>query len=176
MNLDNLIPYNNHRPILLMALEVTKGNVLEYGMGEGSTTVLHEYCEINKRRLLSLENNKEYFDMFSHLKTKYHSLQFVTDWKERDDHDKKYSVVFIDHAPAERRHIDAILFKDNAEIVVVHDCEHEGMSYDVYSISEIAKHFKYRKDFTVKNHAPKTVMFSNSIDVSKLEVPSYSSI
>jgi hypothetical protein len=176
MNLNNLIPYNNHKPCLWMALEATKGGVLEYGMGQGSTPALHEYCEINKRRLLSLENNKEYFDMFSHLQTKYHSLQFVTDWADRDEHSRKYSVVFIDHSPAERRHIDAILFKDNAEIVVVHDCEHEGLGYDVYHISEIAKHFKYRKDFTIKQHAPKTVMFSNSIDVSQLKIPNYTAI
>jgi len=175
MNLENLTNFNNHRPLLLACLNATGGNVLEFGMGEGSTVVLHEYCKKSNRKLMSLENNKEYFESFKDLENENHFCMFVPDWKKHKFPTTPFGVVFIDHAPAEQRHIDAIRFKDS-QVVVVHDTEHEGLDYDVYKIAEIAKHFKYRIDFSIPNQTPRTTAFSNLIDVSKLTIPKYTAL
>jgi hypothetical protein len=161
--LEGITNWNNHRPLLWLALEKTKGDVLELGMGEGSSPYLFQYCQKTKRNLKSYENNKDFI---------YPNGIFVEDWAKIDIL-KKWSVVLIDHAPAERRHVDAIALKEFAEIVIVHDAEHEGLNYDVYFISKIAEHFKYRLDLVIKPHAAKTVMFSNTIDVSKFTIPKF---
>jgi predicted O-methyltransferase YrrM len=169
MNLENLSGFENHRPVLLAALNATTGNVLEMGMGMGSTPYLSEYCIKHNRNLTSLENNEFYFSMFDLLS---HDMELV-DWTTKKYDRRKYGVVFIDHAPAEQRHIDAIRFKNKTQIIVVHDCEHEGKDYDSYFISRIANNFKYRKDFKPSNQVERTVMFSNFIDVSNIEIPTY---
>jgi predicted O-methyltransferase YrrM len=169
MNLEHLSGFENHRPVLLAALNATKGHVLEMGMGIGSTPHLSEYCIKHNRKLTSLENNVFYFSMFNLLS---HDMELV-DWTTKRHDRRKYGVVFIDHAPSEQRHIDAILLKNKAQIIVVHDCEHEGKDYDSYFISRIADNFKYRKDFKPENQVEKTVMFSNFIDVSTIYIPTY---
>ncbi len=171
--LEGINNWNNHLPLLLLALENTTGYILELGMGNGSTPFLHEYCEVNNRKLASYENNINYVNQFKKLENENHFIFHIEDWRELKTGKKKIGVVLIDHAPAEQRHIDAIALKDKAEIVVVHDCEHEGLSYDVYHIEKIAKEFKYRLDLKIKPHPAKTVMFSNKIDVSKLTIPEF---
>lgn len=170
MSLEN---WNNHRPLLIKGLETVRnieGTILEFGIGEGSTQIIHDFGIDAGKKVISFENNKEYYDKFKHLETPDHKIVFVEDWSALKITDKLISLVFIDHAPAEQRHIDAIKLKTKAKIVIVHDTEHEGFDYDVYKISEIAKNFKYRLNFSVPNQVAKTVMFSNFIDVNKLPI------
>ncbi len=165
--------WNNHRPLLLLALQNTKGNVLELGMGDGSTPYLHEYCDTNNRKLYSMDNNIEYYERFKGLQNKAHQITCVQWGETLFDKIKTIGVALIDHAPAEQRHIDAILLKDKADIIIVHDAEHEGMECDVYYIKKITEQFKYRLDLKISQHAAKTIMLSNKIDVSKLTIPAF---
>lgn len=169
--LDKVSNWDNHRPLLFLALENTTGNVLELGMGDGSTPYLHEYCLLKNRQLESYDNNVEYCGKFNGLESTQHSIMLIKKWSNIKL--GNYGVALIDHAPAEQRHIDAIKLKDKADIIIVHDAEHEGFDYDVYHIDKIAKEFKYRKDLVIQQHAAKTVMFSNKIDVSKLSIPNF---
>jgi hypothetical protein len=88
-----------------------------------------------------------------------HRIIKVNDWNEVPV--EPAGVVFIDHHPSERRRIDAIRFKDMADIVVVHDTERTG---EPYGNEEIMKHFKYQ--FTYKATRPWTSLLSNKIDVT----------
>ncbi len=174
--LENISNWDNHRPLLWLALENTSGPVLELGMGDGSTPYLHEYCKEKKRVLFSFENNLEYSNKFKYLNSELHSLSFITDWSLPIDHKNDWGVAFIDQAPAEQRHIDAIRLANSAQIVVVHDAEHEGKDCDVYCINKIIPHYKYRLDFSIPTHPAKTIMLSNFIDVSKLQIPEFTNI
>ncbi len=176
--LKNISNWGSHRPLLWLALENTKGNVIEIGMGQNSTPYLHEYCGNRNRHLHSIDNNSEYFSIG--LETSFHSSAVVPDWDflySRYGLDKqKVSVILIDHAPAERRHVDAIRLKDQCEIMVIHDAEHEGLPYDVYEIAKITEHFKYRLDHSIPGMPAKTLLLSNTIDVSKFIIPHFTTL
>jgi hypothetical protein len=70
-------------------------------------------------------------------------------------------VVFIDHHPSGRRSIDAIRFKDAAQLVVIHDTERDDENY---RNRDIWPHFKYRFDY--KDATPWTSIVSNTIDLT----------
>ncbi len=171
--LENISNWNNHRPLLWLALENTKGDVLEIGMGDGSTPYLNDYCKRTGRSLYSYESNDLYFDKYKYLQSSFHKIDIIRDWNLFHFLKEPLGVALIDHAPPERRHIDAIALKDNAEIVIVHDAEHEGMYCDVYYIKRITDNFKYRLDLTIPGQPAKSIMLSNKIDVSKFTIPNF---
>lgn len=134
--------WNNHLPLVLMALRETPstGTVIEMGMGEGSTLWLHEYCTNQDRPLLSYDNNPEYFNKFKHLHSSRHHLELITNWETTPT--ENVNVVLIDHAPGERRYLDAIRYKDINGILILHDTEEPpcGGNYDW---NKAFIHFKY---------------------------------
>lgn len=171
--LQDIENWNNHRPLLWLALQSTKGSVLELGMGDGSTPYLHNYCKDNGRVLVSFDNDIKY--SFDNLKSIEHYIEVLKDWNDMPEEigRTKWAVALIDHAPAEQRHKDVERLKDVVDIFVVHDAEHEGFDYDVYYISRISNLFKFRKDHIIPGHHAKTILLSNTIDVSKLIIPMF---
>ena len=149
--------WDNHRHMLWEALELTNGDVVEMGMGQGSTPFLHQYCKDANRRLYSYDNNLEWYNKFTMFASDFHTLTYTIDW---DIVSKKHtpSVVFIDHAPGERRYIDVELFANKADIVVIHDSEPAATGYMMAKIWHL---FKYRKDF--KSEGAWATMVSNKI-------------
>ena len=117
--------WNNHRPLLFLALEETeKGNVIEMGCGDGSTQVLHDYCKAAKRKLISMDSNKEYIDKYEELKNAKHKFLLVENWEEAvDENIKGATVVLIDHAPGEDRGFRLKQLEGFKGIVVCHDSE-----------------------------------------------------
>jgi hypothetical protein len=148
---------NNHRPLMWLALELTKGSKLpvgEFGSGHGSTTWLRHYCKDDGREFYSYDNNPEWGDQFG--------SQYTSNWDDprlyRDS-----SVVLIDQGPADARK-DSIRFLVNkADIIVVHDAEEEPNNN--YHLHEIWHLFKYR----VRLKGPKiwTAALSKKIDLTK---------
>lgn len=145
---------DNHRVLLWKALESTKGSVVEFGSGWGSTVYLREYCQESKREFQTFDNG----EAWAHV----HSSTYVpnNNW---DALSPKGSVILLDHAPGERRGDDMARLKDNFEIIVVHDSEPIGAGNYGYE-----KHwhlFKYRAD--VKTDGAWATAVSNTIDVTK---------
>lgn len=161
--------WDSHRPLLWQALEATEGHVIEMGMGHGSTQQLHDYCQDRGRMLFSYENNKEWLGKFTHLRSGSHYIEFVDDWDNViQKHRETWAisgtqVVFIDHAPGERRKYDIAMFCNTARIIVAHDTE-PGSDHG-YRVSLAAPLFKYRKDFT--DFPAHAAAFSNFINVSE---------
>jgi hypothetical protein len=155
--------YNSHLPLLWEALECTKGLVIEMGMGHGSTPFLSEYCEFKDRELISYENNREWLEKFS----KYtHRKLFVIDWNLVSIANNFASVVFIDHAPGERRKYDIQAFASKAEIIVAHDTE-PAADHGYQMRAELAK-FKYC--FEYETNGAWATAVSNFIDITKWKV------
>jgi hypothetical protein len=151
--------WSNHRGLLLLGLHLTSGPVLELGSGEGSTSYLRKYCRENNRRFGSCDNNREWCD-----KT---GATFVTDWELliSEAVTVKHGLIFIDHAPGERRHLDAIALANAADILVLHDTEEGGAGN--YMWSKAWPHFKYRLNYNKTGGGAGATLVSNKIDVNR---------
>jgi len=164
--------YGTHITPLVAAVLATKGHVIEMGMGDYSTPLLHEiigYQRLNAeliprdpRRLFSFESDKQWLNNFIDLNCQWHTIQFVSSWDLVRIPSKHVSVIFIDHAPAERRKVDIKRCADSAEILVVHDTE----KVNYYGYEPLLSSFRYRFDY--ERYQKKTTLLSNFMDVTKI--------
>lgn len=157
--------WNTHLPLLYAALENTSGLVVEFGLGDNSTPVLHEYCALNKRSLISYETDMEWYSKYKPMETEFHRIHLVQNW---DRVNVTPSLLFIDHAPGERRKEDIIKYANIAGIIVAHDTEIGADSG--YKMRSTFKNFKYVQDFKAPNLDAWATALSNYIDVSTWEI------
>ena len=157
-------PTNNdlsYYPLLFMALESKKGEVLELGTGHGSTVLLHDYC--SKRGLWSFDEKSEWLNKFTHLETDNHKLSLATDWRLIKSNHPNVDVIFIDHAPGEDRKQMILDFKDTKGIIVCHDTE-PAADYG-YQMRQHFPLFKYKAE--VKTDGAWATALSNEINITK---------
>jgi len=143
--------WHSHRPFLFEALEKTTGIVYEFGVGDGSTPLLKEYCEHKNRRYKGFDFNLEW--------AKKYNATHVSDWDLIEL--KNIGFLFIDHSPGERRLFDIIRWKDHAKIIVAHDTEPAADSG--YKMSQAWHHFKYVKHY--ETNGAWATMASNFIEL-----------
>lgn len=159
--------WDSHRPLLWAALEATKGIVVEMGMGYGSTPFLSEYCQSRANRdLVSYENNPEWFKKFN---GQYpHKMYLIDNWDTAAIVIGllKPSVLFIDHAPGERRKIDIQKNAYYAEVIICHDTE--PAADHGYKMRAELKKFKYMIDYETDGAWASAA--SNFIDVTLFDV------
>lgn len=152
--------WQNHRPMLLLGLTLTSGKVTEMGAGDGSTTHLRAFCEINARGFQSYESNEEWA-----LKCRSY---FVQDWdgmplgKELYDY---CGLLFIDHAPGEHRKVAIERMMDRADIIVVHDTEQGGAGD--YGFEPVFSKFRYRLNYNKTGGGAGATAVSNKIDLNQ---------
>lgn len=139
--------YATHQPVLYELTMKTKGPIIEFGCGDGSTELLHELCEKTGRTLISLDDNLEWLDKF---RTKYngedskednsgwHKFFFVPGKKDNTscDHWVKFlqeselinslhfSICFIDQSPWLARLETLRYLKHKTDYIIVHDCDY----------------------------------------------------
>lgn len=154
--------WDNHRYLLWPALEATKGLVVEFGMGHGSTPFLNQYCTENKRELCSYDNTLDWVDKFREYGNKYHRLFLAHNWEDVEYN--QIDVMLIDHAAGERRKFDIAKYANIARIMVIHDTE-PAADHGYQMRAELAK-FKYIKEH--ESEGAWASMVSNFVDVSKL--------
>lgn len=150
----------SHLPLLMKAVAETDGPILELGCGLYSTTALHWACWVPKRKLVTYENNPEFFDFLKAHETDFHEVHCIDDW-DAIDISTPWSVAFIDHEPSKRRGIELGRLT-HAEYVVCHDSE--GRNDRKYEFSKSAPLFKYH--FEYLGAFPHTTIFSNRHDVT----------
>lgn len=144
--------FSTHNALLLKVLDASDGDVLELGGGVFSTPLLHWYCKNKGRRLITYEDNDDYYLFEKQFVSRTHSIKLVKDWDEVDSETHR-GVVFIDHGGTKkdnivagsRRGYDAIRFKDSADFIVLHDTSPQ--TYKIYGYEEVWKIFKYRFDW-----------------------------
>ena len=134
--------WNNHLYLLWPALEATKGKVVEFGCGDGSTNQLHQYCKDTNRKLESYDFNKEWVEKYRHLESDNHKLYHAPDWDAVNL--TEVDVLLIDHSPGERRWEDIKKYANVAKYIVIHDSEPAATGY---MLNKIWGLFKYRKDY-----------------------------
>jgi predicted O-methyltransferase YrrM len=154
-------PFYTHRKVLTHAVKNSKGAVLEIGCGHGSTQILHDLCK--GRRLVTLETDKEWLAEFDHLATDEHEIYSAESYEAFDKliRSERWDVVFIDHAPGERRN-DEIMKVLNAMFVVVHDTHDPAYEYEK-TFPNFAYQYQYTKEI------PYTSVLSNINDLSTFD-------
>jgi hypothetical protein len=158
--------YGTHLPVLIQVMELSKGRVAEFGAGLCSTPYLHWKTYIQQqRKLVTFENNLEYFKLFDRYETEWHKLISVIDW-DTIDLSGEWSVALIDHKPKGRRIEEIKRLENNCDYIIVHDTQ--GSRENEFHYRDTLAGFKYRKDFTLVR--PHTCVVSNLVNLDHLVI------
>jgi hypothetical protein len=155
--------YATHIPLLAAAVALTDGPVLELGCGDYSTYMLNQMCR--GRSLTSTDEKREWAVLFTALESGRHKIVWVPDWDLFFDSiaPLHYSVIFVDHAPGERRKDDIDRLRNAGDLLVIHDTEAECYGYE-----PVLKTFPFRFDYTLLR--PHTTVVSMCEHYSKQEL------
>lgn len=166
--ISNISHWNSYLPLLWMALEATEGDVIEAGVGDGSTAKLHEYCNEKLRWLHSYESNLEWYRKFENMRSTNHHIEYIgINWEPMiERHREPIGVLFSDEAPGEMRKYNIAMFCNTAQVIIAHDAEPSNDGGYKYSL--LKPLFKYHKLHEFPGAS--TAAFSNFIDVTKWTV------
>lgn len=154
----------SHLPVLIRLVAMTNGPILELGTGQFSTSILDIMCRVKKRRIVSYENDPNYYELSACFISPYHEVHYIEDWDKADIDNTHWNIALIDHLPRSRRRFDAIRLKNNVDYVILHDSEPSHWKY--YKYDRVYPHFKYRFDYT--ECMPNTTVVSNFKDLGEL--------
>jgi len=119
----------SHIPVLVKMIQQVNGAVLELGVGNNSTPLLHWLCAEKKVPLLSLENDKKWYEEFASFKTFNHRVEFVENWDHLHHlkvYDTRWSLVLVDNSPVRKRRVMAKRLRNHADFLLLHDAEPEN--------------------------------------------------
>lgn len=148
-------------PLLFIGLEETKGRVLEFGMGHGSTPLLNDYCTAKKRMLHSFDYNEGWRVKFDNILNEFHKSFLVTDWGKV--YENEAELIFIDQSPGEERKETIKAYQNTKGILVIHDTEPIGAGN--YQVRPLFDLFKYKIE--VQTEGAWATALSNDIDITK---------
>jgi hypothetical protein len=144
-------------PVLSRLLSMTTGDVLEIGMGIYSTPLLHWTCIEQNRKLVSIENNTDYYKMFERERNPLH-LRFLWNNLMEVNIINKWDIVFIDSEPGSQRKELAMKYADSSKFIILHDSELICNMH--YNYSQIIPLFKYSHN--CERFTPNTLVLSNT--------------
>lgn len=114
--------WGSHLVPLMACVTATRGAVLEVGVGNWSTPLLHCYCAAGGRKLVSVDENRTWAEKYADFRVCGHEVRGVQYNSFLPEAAKQqWSVVFLDQSPGWRRAEDALLFLDSADFVLSHD-------------------------------------------------------
>lgn len=149
----------SYLPVLTQMVQTTTGPILELGIGFCSTPYLHWVCYPTKRKLVSYENNPEYYRFAKSWQDDFHQVHCIKNWDDIDI-SGPWTIAFVDHSPGPRRGIEAQRLS-HAEYIVIHDSENANARR--YGLNKVYRNFKYRYKYT--DAYPYTSIWSNKHDV-----------
>lgn len=120
--------WESHQLILIHLLNtITKGAVFEFGMGNGSTELMHTICREQERPLTSIESVEVWMNKFKIYETPGHRIELFDPIRlMRGNYDfmaSHYSIIFVDAAPVGVRQKFIEQMKGKADYFLVHDTE-----------------------------------------------------
>lgn len=120
--------FGTHQKYLKECILKTSGDILEFGCGNYSTEFILELIKNTNRNLISIENNKDWYDKISLIypEDENHKYIFTTNYQKTCEELKNqmYSVVFIDGSPWESRITALKNLKANTEYIIIHDADY----------------------------------------------------
>ncbi|MFZ4100216.1 MAG: hypothetical protein ACOYKZ_07835 [Chlamydiia bacterium] len=142
-------PVATHQPILYQVARATRGPIIEFGCGKGSTPLLHELCKEQGRMLISLDDDAAWLqsladryrgDGYEEDNQGWHQFYLVPGKGPTRSEDPAhwvafiesntwlnslhYGCCFIDQAPWLARFETLKRFAAHSDYVVLHDCDY----------------------------------------------------
>lgn len=121
-------PYATHQKFLESYIRKTNGDIIEFGTGHGSTGFILDLINGTNRKLLSLENNEEWYSKMikEYPPTSTHEYIFVKNWEETISklNKEQFQIVFIDQSPWEARVWTLDHFLETADYILIHDVDY----------------------------------------------------
>lgn len=154
----------SHLPLLTAACTISTGSVLELGAGFGSTFMLHGICASAKRKIVTIENDKNWIAAFNFYKRPWHEFKLVSSFVGLPEYSQNWGLAFVDHGILGERGI-ALASVHHVPIVVCHDTCHEDLNYFYDNIYPL-RTFKYRFDFHWQG--PMTSVLSDTVNVNEI--------
>ncbi|KAK2144550.1 hypothetical protein LSH36_748g02063 [Paralvinella palmiformis] len=129
--------YGSHVITFLASTWITEGPILEMGSGWYSTPVAHRVAVIRGRSILTADTNYEWLRYFLVFSSTNHRLYYVGDdkretddqvqvvssWDDIGGQSERWGMIFVDHAPGERRKVDIERLRNKADLLVIHDSQ-----------------------------------------------------
>jgi hypothetical protein len=141
-------PYGTHFVPLAAAVARTSGAVLELGMGDHSTPLLHLLCR--DRLLISADSSARWVERYAAFRSASHQLHAVDDWDRwHVIEEQAWAVAFVDCSPAELRVELVERLQGRAHFIVVHDTDPDLESSDAFAFGAALDRFKFRSDYRV---------------------------
>jgi hypothetical protein len=146
--------WESHKPFLYISLFLSnpKSRVIEFGSGLGSTEALRGWCSRALRPFTSYDSDRLWAE-----KT---GAQWIEDWETVPVRD--CGLLFLDHAPGERRQLDLVKWAGSAELIVCHDTEIGGAGAYGWDFSG----FKYQLHLNRTGGGAGASLLSNTIEVN----------
>lgn len=154
--------WSSHYAVLVKAMEICDGPILELGIGLFSTSLLHWLCLEQGKKLVSYEDNPFYLKICRDFRDNFHKVLLIDNWDAIDIENTHWGMAFIDHRH-ERRLIDARRIAHNADYVICHDTQESERK--VYGYNQLFPEFKYIYHYT--KASPNTTVLSNFKDLKK---------
>ena len=128
-------PYYTHQQFLINTLNLfnnsNKINILEFGVGEGSSSILNDYAQKNSKiKITSFEHD---LNWLIDMKNKYSLSNYTfnhVDWESFDYRELKkyeYDIIFVDQGSWDARITTIDELKNNSKYIILHDyCYYNG--------------------------------------------------
>lgn len=127
-DINELVPVATHQPFLEFYINKTSGDIIEFGVGDGSTGFILNLIKDTDRKLISVENNLEWYNKIKekYPETEQHKYIFTDNWKETiaTFNPSEFDIIFIDQAPWEARVWTLDHFKDTSKYIILHDANY----------------------------------------------------
>ncbi|KAK2160607.1 hypothetical protein LSH36_129g01121 [Paralvinella palmiformis] len=153
--------YGSHVIPFLASIWVTDGPILEMGSGWYSTPVAHRISILEHgRKLLTADTKYDWLKYFLVFASNNHRLYYVRDgnnqqtaddvqvvnsWDDIGKQSEHWGMIFLDHAPGERRKVDLERLRGKADLLVIHDSQPKAGR--AYKSQKLLATFKHRTTF-----------------------------
>ncbi len=138
-----------HQPVLYEMAIRTKGAIIEFRCGYNSTEILHEICKTTGRTLISIEDDRDWINMFMEMykgdgyeedNSGWHKFYHVAG-KPHIDNDTEalhwvefldsfsllqtmdFDLAFVDQSPWRARLETINRIKEKVRFIILHDCD-----------------------------------------------------
>jgi len=129
--------WGSHLVPLMACITATRGAVLEVGVGYWSTPLLHAYCAAAGRTLVSIDEDKAWVERFKEYHIGRHEVSHANyDQRLAELAARQWSVVFLDGSPGHRRADQAMLFRESANLIVIHDYSGQEVSFPFRAVKD----------------------------------------
>ena len=150
--------YGTHQPILIAAIRETSGAILELGLGDTSTELIHTLAE--DRLVCSIDDNIAWIDKYRYLESDTHQFGVFSE-DIFEEIGKQFSVALIDLSTWEQRMFAIEKLRYFVDYIVIHDAQDRGLG----------RLFKYWREYRTNDFPmPTTMLASNKLCLDDIHV------